>query len=144
MPHEGEKQAFLAAITASPLDCDLRRIFSDWLTEHEPGETVEIARQRRWEDVMTASRAWIAELAEELGGPEWYDERSGVPLTCETLIAAATNYAETGQFKGMGTNMGYEDVFCGQREEDFWEHFAIVTGIDVEADRRGNFFTCSC
>ena len=41
-----DRDAFLAAIAADPLDDGLRAIFADWLEEH--GDMAESDRQRRW------------------------------------------------------------------------------------------------
>jgi uncharacterized protein (TIGR02996 family) len=52
-----DKNDFLAAIVAAPEDYSLRKVYADWLDEHDEPE--EADRQRRFE----ASDRWLREYA---------------------------------------------------------------------------------
>lgn len=126
-----ERDDFLAAIAADPLDCQLRAIYADWL-EQQGIDYEEAARQRRWPEIMAESKRWLADFAQRIGGPSHYDEPDEEPLTLEELIAAADHF--------MGTNESYTDEYS--RMDEFWEHYQIVTGRQPKSKQL--FFSCAC
>lgn len=74
------------------------------------------------------SQQWIKDYAEDLGLE--YDD---------LLQGAAKRLRDDYYFLNRGELL--EGI--GTKEE-FWVHYAIVTGEEVPKDKRGNFFTCSC
>ena len=134
-----ERDDFLAAIAADPLDCQLRAIYADWL-EQQGIDYEEAARQRRWPEIMAESKRWLADFAQRIGGLGRYDEPDEEPLTLEELIAAADHFVETGEHHFMGTNESYTDEY--HRMDEFWEHYQIVTGRQPKSKQ--SFFSCAC
>lgn len=74
-----------------------------------------------------ASEAWIRSYASQIGA------------TFDELIDHAKSYVAFGDYWVQG---GRWEGFS--LDDDFWPHFENVTGLKVEEDRRGSFFSCSC
>lgn len=66
-------------------------------------------------------------------------------LDYDELMDGADNWVATndgrwgGQYLCKGGNLEGEST-----SPEFWEHYAVVRGIEVPAQHRQNFFTCSC
>jgi hypothetical protein len=76
--------------------------------------------------LKTNSITWIQQYA------------NGLDVDYEELMGHATAFIEHGSYWSEGGR--FEGV---QVESEFWKHFEIVTGIEVDEDF-GNFFSCSC
>lgn len=76
---------------------------------------------------ISASEQWIRDYAED------------IDVTYSTLMNSAANWLETGEYLNQGGTL--EGV---RTSDEFWIHYERVTGKQVDADSRDNFFTCSC
>lgn len=146
-----DRDAFLAAIAADPLDDDLRAIFADWLDENGNGGTdmVEAARQRYWPQLRKESKQWIVDnmlpkLADSGSCEEGHGYGEDVPMTYERLMDAANRWVDDGQYWTERGSESWREVgwYHNNLIEEFWGHFEIVTGKNA-ADRSA-FFSCTC
>lgn len=130
---ESDRDAFMAAIAANPLDDGLRAIFADWLEEH--GEDAEAEKQRKWPQTREESKVWLRNFAEEVG------------VAYRILMEAADNWLEAvidGDRWGAYHTLPYDTPDCVYRDrKEFWKHYEIVTGKKVE-DYEATFFSCAC
>jgi hypothetical protein len=84
----------------------------------------------------------IAEVIDALEGKhrEWV-ETFAAEHDCdyEQVMRAAQNWLDTGEYEHIGVDINYEAA-----GGEFWDHFQALKGLEVPADKRGNFFNCSC
>ncbi len=76
---------------------------------------------------LDASEQWIRDFA------------SSIPLDYAIVMEGARDYLATGEYLCFGGLLIGESV-----PDEFWPHYARVTGQKVPEDARGSFFTCSC
>ena len=88
-------------------------------------------------DAAAESARWLEEVAEQF--PESYD---GQTIDYGTLVAAAKDRIETGEYLTEHGSQGWQDVLFG-REKEFWRHYQTITGAHVPDDE-ASFFSCSC
>lgn len=81
-------------------------------------------------DAKAESMKWLKGFAEHLD------------ITYNALMEAANEYLETGDRTVQHGSEWWRDQFSGH-EEEFWNHFEIVTGKKVE-ERTASIFCCSC
>lgn len=123
-----EQRAFLAAIKAEPENYLHRKVYADWLDEHDMPE--EANRQRAFED---ADR-WLREFwAAEIG---YYDEDSSRHVYYADMLEAAKNNPGDAI---MTLPFDSPDVDVHK----FWNCIQIVTGVIVH-DKDAAPFRCSC
>lgn len=114
-----DRQAFLNAIDADPLNYLPRYVYADWLDEH--GEHEEATRQRAFE----RADQWLRVFAETF------------IIDYEELIAGAAS--------GKGGCFGDDDGPQEMRTAKFWECLEVVTGQPFTDDHRENtWFRCAC
>jgi hypothetical protein len=77
--------------------------------------------------LMLASEKWLREFADRAG------------LSYQALLMGADDYIKTGEYLCQG---GKWEGFSTPKE--FWPHYEAVTGLKIDDDYKGNFFTCSC
>lgn len=73
------------------------------------------------------STRWIAEFAHRVG------------LSYEDLMAGAKEWLDIGEYLNKGSVLSGESV-----PDEFWPHYAVVTGQVIDPEKQENFFTCSC
>lgn len=131
MSTEEQRQAFLDAIKANPLDEANRKVFADWLDEHDEPEEADFYR------------AWTAEKYHEAW--DWLSSfASRTDLTTGELVDAARNYVENGTYFVERDSSWVRDEFYGN-EELFWQHWQIVAGVRLsDGEASANPFSCSC
>jgi hypothetical protein len=78
-------------------------------------------------DEVGLSRKWIADFAD------------GHDVTYNRMMKAAKEWVEYGEWFCDGGRFEGESV-----PDIFWTHYERVTGTKVDADKKENFFTCSC
>ena len=156
-----EKQAFLDILAQDRYDEATRRVFSDWLEEHDFPEEAEF--QRKWTREWQEADDWMRNFASNAGQTctEGYGTRgkhTWKEITYEDLIQAGWDYVKTGDFfTQMGSENLRNDMFEPKTRELFWKHWSTVTGIQFplerpegldewewRGDRPGNPFSCSC
>ena len=114
-----DRQAFLNAINANPLDYLPRYVYADWLDEH--GEHEEATRQRAFE----AADQWLRVFA-------------------KTYMIGYAELIE-GAASGQGGCFGDDDGPHEMRTPEFWECLEIVTGEKFTGDHRDTtYFRCAC
>lgn len=79
-------------------------------------------------DPQEVSRAWIENYA-----------NGSVDMTYNRLMEAAREYLRYGEHVVEGGR--YEGFYLNQ---EFWDHYEVVTGETVNESDRGSFFSCSC
>jgi hypothetical protein len=85
-----------------------------------------LAPHNTQDDAVSASRSWLERFAMD----------NDVRYT--DLIESAQNIATDGESYLPGLSDGLDIL------PEFWEHFQNVTGKAVAAERRGDYFSCSC
>ncbi len=151
-----EKESFELAIKKDRYDQETRLVYADWLEEH--GEDDEALIQRKWTPEYQRSEDYLRNYAARINYKEAYgpyrdddeiseeEKREGdnyhTVVTYEQLLEGAEEYLE-GAESSIYLNFDTPDFIYEEREE-FWKHFAVVTGRDVEEHERGTFFRCGC
>lgn len=135
------RDVFLAEIKANPYDECVKKIFADWLDEHDEPELADV--YRNW-DLGTAIdyEEYLKEFVANLEGDEYFELETGKPLTYEKLLALIENYVL----------YGHEYDFCFSRDTPdrcyYERHRLIERGAYVLClhvkDLDGRLFTCSC
>lgn len=118
-----ERQAFLAALAANEDDTATRLVYADWLDEHDEPE--EADRMRAW----PAAKEWVSNYAGEIG----------------------ISYGELMGYAEEAIKDGYTSIFDGERydgwsfdNEQFWPHYATLTGHKIDDNTPIIGFSCSC
>lgn len=71
----------------------------------------------------------------------WIEEQAAdVNMTFDELMEHAKDHVENGSYV---TEYG-SDTLRDSFNENFWNHYEVITGAPVASRDRGNFFTCSC
>lgn len=84
-------------------------------------------------EVESPSKTWIENYA------------AGIPLAYETLMDGAAEWLRDKRRGGYGECLCFGGLLEGEYVPDeFWTHYASVTGEPVDDDEKGSFFTCSC
>lgn len=138
------QEQFVKAITDNPRDWTARKIYADWLDDHDQPEDAD--KQRNWNDEKQDAWEWLEKFASE-GGTTNFNERA---ITINDLIDAGNLFLDSGE---------YHDTWCQEGDEnlssmmtslktriEFWTNFEKVTGRNVEdkIKQQGRPFSCSC
>lgn len=121
-----EERAFLAAIKSDPRDLVTRKVYSDWLDEHDRPEEADI--QRKWTLEKQDGIEHLTAFAEEHGVE--YDK---------LLRMIEAEY--------VGSRQDMQDALYDLvREESFARHYKAATGRDTKTPEQfeGAYFSCSC
>ncbi len=124
---ENERKAFLLGIEEDPYDLVVRKIFADWLEQHD--ELEEADKQRNW----TEEKQKALEYLDEFG--------SEVDMTGEALLEAALVYQRTGEMVCRGE---YHPDIVYEGREKLWEAVSTLTGEEIPEEKRNSFFRCAC
>ena len=98
---------------------------------------------------VAASRKWMESFA---AGHYSYDhDESGAEYTADEILEHAREYLATGDRHVQVGSESLRDSFYGDKPitDEFWRHFGIITGIDVNAQEiikggNKNPFCCTC
>jgi uncharacterized protein (TIGR02996 family) len=149
-----EREQFEVAIVAAPKDDALRKVYADWLDEHDEPE--EATRQRQW----VASYTWLEELAAgctvDTYDPETREDHER-PMTAEDLVQAGRDWVvrapDVNDWMSLVTffsNFYSEEAEAAlddpEKHKLFWDHWSVVTGVAVADQSRGDgaVFHCGC
>lgn len=102
-------------------------------------------------DPVAQSYEWIKRYAMSLGSGGCYDDcgtceecLENGPVTTEELIDHGMSWVN-GKSRYGGEYLSKGGALEGiSTDPMFWEKLAILKGIDIPADMRENFFSCSC
>ena len=144
-----EREAFLEGIANDPRDLTVRRIFADWLDEHDEPELADFHRQWTVQKYDDASK-WLHEFAEFLGKAavaeyaDLYDaEYNGPKFSAEEILSTMQEFARTGE-GGMRLHFETPDE-CWSGQTRMWECYELITGQKVtEHIKEEGFFRCGC
>lgn len=125
---EHTKASFFAMIRADPTNNDNRLIFADWCEENGEAELAGMLRG--------GSEKWLRDCAEQCD------------ISYRRLMDGAESYVSSQgdrwpEYLHMGYNESYKDVDFGT-DSEFWKHYEVMTGINVDKEHRGSFFSCAC
>ncbi len=99
-----------------------------WTHPEFPDAKVPEVKATTDNDPKAESRRWIESYAASI--PVFYDE----------LIRNAEYHLEdSGYYWSQGSR--FDGVYL---DDEFWDHYQVVTGTVVPEDKRGSFFSCSC
>lgn len=130
-----ERAAFVQAIEENPYDEVTRKVFADWLDDHDEPE--EADRQRTWTAKQyDESKKWLEEFAECVG------------LKYSEVIAAGIE-----GFYCTGENYDPQDELDARNGvKEFWKHWSVAVDrlIDPKLHHGNPFYpedefdNCSC
>ena len=132
MRSDPEERAFLEALEDNVYDEATRKVYADWLDEHDRPEEADF--QRRWSaEKYDAAWEFMEAFASE----------------CETdaqeLVDGARDFLDTGEWYCLGVDSP-DCVYSRQSMSRFWEHFHTLTGRRHPGDdEKGlRFIRCAC
>jgi uncharacterized protein (TIGR02996 family) len=115
------REAFEGVIRENPYDAETRKVFADWLEEN--GLDDEAVVQRGWTRAKhEAAEAFMRRYADRLD------------VGVQDALAAAEKFLETGQLTG--THVAHYIDKEDEPAAEFWDHFVVLTGRPVAADKR--------
>lgn len=136
-----DRQAFLAAIEAEPLNHLLRCIFADWLDER--GESDEADRQRAWVGAFEYLLNNFLDCYVEYGEEEDREPTSFADAMKE-IEYWQTSLTEDGGICFADTESPLKLYDMADRNE-FYRNLEIVTGVKVTPESRERAsFRCAC
>lgn len=139
--------AFLAALDANEDDEATRLIYADWLEEQ--GEYEEAERQRKW----TGAKAWLVKLlgdccrGEVDDDPDAWHPNPSFSRLCQVAQQALAEMERLDADRVVMDWGANESLTVAMRalRQDFWQNWAIVTGVRVPHDLwERSYFGCSC
>ena len=133
-----DRQAFLAAIQADPLDDLVRCVFADWLDEH--GEVEEATRQRQWVSAYEYLRKnFVNPYGEEEG-----EESPGHAEVLAEIESWQRSLVEIGEIC-FGNTDAAENLYDPENHAEFYRTLEIVTGATILPETRERAsFHCAC
>jgi len=152
--NQTERLIFLAHIRDHPRDFSSRKIFADWLDEHDEPE--EADKQRGWNDEKQDAWEWLEKCA--LGCSRYTpfhqedgeSHSTGDEVSIEELITAALRYLDTGEPCPLPMNSDS----IGADGAMFWKNIELVTGRkytlppppdeDIYYGQGDGMFRCAC
>ncbi len=171
---DGYRTAFEKQIEDNPRDLTVRKIFADWLEEYgnKPGDDDLAVHHRGWTLEKQDAKERLQALAAKGGShcvnynEVWddyytrtrelgYDERLGneacaaqkwEPITYDLLIQIGYNWLKTCDEEWGGDHFVQkgDEALRGLFTPLFWQDWSLVTGVEVDEDKRENPFSCSC
>lgn len=138
-----EQQGFLDAIKQNPRDFVTRKIYADWLDEHDFPE--EAQKQRNWNDEKQDAYEWIGNFGRIIGSDtDYYDESDykRENISADRLIELAIDRLDGGSDAIYLSFETPEESYTMNTE--FWQKIKIITGRDIEDDHYDNFVRCGC
>jgi hypothetical protein len=90
-------------------------------------------------DKVKISKEWMIAYAEEINSWSYNEEDEYHPITYQELMEAAKDYLSNGSYWNLGSQLEGESL-----HSDFWYHYEIISGENIEEDKQQSFFTCSC
>ncbi len=122
-----ELWAFIKALEAEPNDTETRKVFADWLEEHDEPEEADRQRQMTTVEYQERKEAeeWLRQFCGKYGAD--YDE----------LLEACSSQG--------GYCFGDDDGPYATRKSSFWDNIEIVLNRSFDEDHRENTpFRCAC
>jgi len=118
-----ELKKFLDAIHENPGDVDLRKVFADWLDEHDEPELAD--EQRNFDLELYDAEMWLEEFADQYANGDYDGMIEG---------ALEGNYC-----------FSNDDGPYMAHDQEFWKNIEIVTKKKIlPEEREGARFNCSC
>jgi uncharacterized protein (TIGR02996 family) len=137
-----EREAFIEAIREKPRDLVTRKVFADWLDEHDEPELAD--HHRSWtEELYDEAIEWMNELASQLSTDEFDD------VTIDQLIEAGWKYVRDGETSCVGGQGFTAEGLIAQRtiKEEYWKYWHVLADT-IERPKSdymdGKLFTCGC
>jgi uncharacterized protein (TIGR02996 family) len=140
-----EREAFEQGIAKDPRDLTVRRIFADWLDEHDEPELADFHRQwtvEKYDEAWKWLREFAAFLSEEASSA--YDtEDYEQTFTAEEFLDQMRQRVEKGEG---GIYLGFDTPEdCWEGQPRMWECYELITGQKVtEHVKEEGFFSCAC
>lgn len=137
------RQIFLDAIAADPYDLHTRKVYADWLDEYgDDRDAEEAVVQRAWTRDKQDAIVYLTAFAERLGHTD-YDGYT-FSISYEELISAAHNKINDKRDWYYYTLPYDTPEFVYEENDKFWKSFELATGVEVEENKKRNFFSCAC
>ena len=135
------RDVFLAEIKANPYDECVKKIFADWLDEHDEPELADV--YRNWDlQHHLFCEDYLKEFVEDLTKNHYFEVHTDKPLTYEKLLELVENYVLYGNECDFCFGRDTPDR-CYYERERIIERGAYVLCLHVK-DLDGRLFTCSC
>lgn len=132
-------QAFLAKIAENPDDEAPYGVYADWL--EGDGNEKEAKYYRNLPKRRKEAKAWMEEFVESINGGDGGLEEYYTQVTVEKVLDAAKVYQMTGESEMYFNNTSAQELFS-EKQSEFWDHFAVLSGIPVT--NREWFWRCGC
>lgn len=115
-----ELLAFMKGIAENPSDVSLRRVFADWLDEHDEPEEAQIYRE--WDQERCDAEKYVRDFCQRYGA-----DYNGLLAD----VAAGDGYC-------FGDDDGPYEI---RNNEDLWKHIAVLIQSEPNRDQS---FRCAC
>jgi hypothetical protein len=100
----------------------------------------EITLDEKLQKQVLQTKKLIGALSVKEEAVMWMDNYvAALPMSKETLFTAAESWLEDNDYLSQGSLLEGEYV-----NDDFWDHYEIITGQVIDNGKKGNFFSCSC
>lgn len=132
MTQESTRDVFERDLKANPYDEATRKIYADWLDEHDEPEYADY--QRNWTaQAYEEARCFFVTFA------------ANAEMTYDEVVEGATDYYLTGDHIMQYGSESARDEYSNHKLV-FWQYFHTLTGKPIEQASSGptNPFGCSC
>ena len=152
-----EERSLLDPINENPLDDGRRKVYADWLDEHDRPE--EADEQRRWVTEKGEAYTFLREFTRSArDGYDYDQDGERIPGTLKydhTKVMAEIEYwaaAAKNDFSGyygnelcFSTTHAQDALSDEETKRKFWDAVHTLTGVNAPADLRGQeWYRCAC
>jgi hypothetical protein len=94
-------------------------------------------------DPVAEAYEWIKAYAKSISRDGYDEDYGSQEITAEELISTASNNIQNKD--GWGDYISKGGLLEGMSvDSTFWDKLSIIKGIEIPANKRNNFFSCSC
>lgn len=122
----GEREAFEAAIRDDPYDGVTRKVFADWLDEHDEPEAADW--QRSWTPEWQRASDWVGDFCRRVG------------LNRRYFMAEAARHLDDGD--DIEVTLNTSNATMDEDMAEVWRNVGVVLRREVDAGKGDGPFTC--
>lgn len=140
-----ERDNFLQIIKDNPYDTVVRKVYADWLEEHDEPEEADFFRSWTLESRL-ASEKWLENFVADINEDAYSEEDKGY-LSVERLLEGANKFLDNRPSQYLyGITLPFDtpDIVYMKRKE-FWVHYQVVSDRRLEDPNYNEVFIgCAC